>query len=105
LIAVLSEAQVAALFPAYIAVHADLTIRSTGPELQRRAPWIAEGDNLLQEFRSADLTAPDDLEKLAVRQSVFTVSARANQILLIPTCIDHDAWAHLRLPMVMMCQG
>ena len=84
----LSEAQVAALFPAYIAVHTDLTIRSTGPELQRRAPWIAVGDNLLQEFRSADLTAPDDLEKLAVRQSVFMVSARANQILLSGTAVQ-----------------
>ena len=24
---------------------------------------------------------------------------------LIPTCIDYDAPAHLRRPMVMMCQG
>ena len=24
---------------------------------------------------------------------------------LIPTCIDHNPWAHLRCPMVMMCQG
>ena len=24
---------------------------------------------------------------------------------LIPTCIDHDPCAHLRRPMVMMCQG
>jgi signal transduction histidine kinase len=84
----LSEAQVAALFPAYIAVHTDLTIRSMGPELQHRAPWIALGDKLLQVFASAELTSPTDLEKLAVRQSVFAVSARANQILLRGTAVS-----------------
>jgi hypothetical protein len=35
----------------------------------------------------------------------FSVSGNVAHVRLIPTCIDHDPWAHLRCPMVIMRQG
>ena len=87
MIAVLSERHVATLFPAYIAVRADLTIHSAGPELLRRAPWITLGASLLQDFRSDAVSTPEDLSRLAEIQCQFSLSGRANQILLGGTVV------------------
>jgi hypothetical protein len=55
-----------------------------------------EGEQLI-----SDQMIPSDRRLLLAH----CASAGAQANALIPTCIDHDPRAHLRRPIVMMCQG
>jgi transposase len=82
--------------------------KGSGSVFERNAVTLLEGEDNLSRIILPLLEAWGDIRlRVAELTKQLVAMAGTDQRcrLLIPSCNDHDACAHLRRPMVMMCQG
>lgn len=86
----LGQAQLARLFPAFIAVDGGLAITAVGPSLQRQLPGLSPGAPISRAFDWSGEFSRDSLLPLADRAETIVLVSRCGKVRLSGTVLRDD---------------